>query len=520
MTPVWWVLSAVSALPAPARDVRVAVVVGNNEGLDGEEPLAYAEEDARKIHRLLVDLGGLDPERAYLVTAQNSAAVWQALSAAAGRVEELARQGPTTFILYISAHADQEALHLNGERLPLAELRGRLSGLSAALRLVVIDACRTPVRVAKKGGFPGPEVAIDTSVNTTGEVFIASTGPGETAQEWTYLRGALFTHHLLTALRGAADFDGDAQVTLSEAYAYTYRNTTAQSVRAGGSAQKPSYEIELRGFGEWTFTWPARMGSSLVLGKDLEGTFWIADRGNRLLAEVSKAAGEMVKVAVQPGWYRVVRPGRGWAYATDVNLVWGGAQTLAAGDFVRVKSSQTRLRGSEPIVLRPWRLDVAYALSTGTVAGMAAMHGAMFGAERLVGDVVLRAGVGFSTAPFAAQGIAVRHRELLAQVGAGYELYAGVFSATVGVQAEAALAQQSLARDHADTIARVFGVREDHRRALVPAAGLFGELRLPMGDRAWAGLGAGAGARGVPLWEGGTTWRPYARGQIGAGYSF
>ncbi len=113
------------------------------------------------------------------------------------------------------------------------------------------------------------------------------------------------------------------------------------------------FKHPLRGFGEWTFTWPARLDTRVILSKELAGTLWIADRGNRLLAEVSKAAGEAVTVAVRPGWYRVVRPAGGWAYPTDVNLTWGGEQVLMPDDFVRVRGSQARLRGSEPIVLRP-----------------------------------------------------------------------------------------------------------------------------------------------------------------------
>ena len=50
------------------------------------------------------------------------------------------------------------------------------------------------------------------------------------------LGGSLFTHHLLSAMRGASDSDGDGQVTLFEAYSYAYERTLGG---VGPGALKP-----------------------------------------------------------------------------------------------------------------------------------------------------------------------------------------------------------------------------------------------------------------------------------------
>jgi hypothetical protein len=60
-----WAMLAMAVLlgsaPSAAElsDVRVAVVVGNNVGLEGDRPLDFAEEDARRVHQMLVEIGGV-----------------------------------------------------------------------------------------------------------------------------------------------------------------------------------------------------------------------------------------------------------------------------------------------------------------------------------------------------------------------------------------------------------------------------------------------------------------------------
>jgi hypothetical protein len=63
---------------------------------------------------------------------------------------------------------------------------------------------------------------------------------GEAAQEWSFLRGSLFTHHLLAALRGAADIDGDGRVSLSEAYTHAFRHTTIGAIESNGGPSTPA----------------------------------------------------------------------------------------------------------------------------------------------------------------------------------------------------------------------------------------------------------------------------------------
>ena len=63
-------LSVLLALPMPARAAgRLAIVVGENRGLPGEASLRYAESDARKMAKVLVDLGEFAPAEVHTLLA-------------------------------------------------------------------------------------------------------------------------------------------------------------------------------------------------------------------------------------------------------------------------------------------------------------------------------------------------------------------------------------------------------------------------------------------------------------------
>jgi hypothetical protein len=70
---------------------------------------------------------------------------------------------------------------------------------------------------------------------------------GAAAQESAALGGSFFTHHLDVGLRGAADADGDGQVTLAEAFRYTSARTVAQTAATQGGVQHPTYDFRMSG---------------------------------------------------------------------------------------------------------------------------------------------------------------------------------------------------------------------------------------------------------------------------------
>lgn len=490
-------LAAAAQDAAPSdQDVRVAVVVGNNRGIDSEQPLSHAEDDARRVHALLRDLGGVDPRRAHLVLGGTGVDVLRALSEAIGRLRELSATSRTTIVFYASAHADEEALHLGGERLPIARLRAELAEAPAQLRLVIVDACRLPGEVRRKGGRPGPEVPVvlDRSVEVRGDVLLAAAGPGELAQEWAHLRGSLFTHHLLAGLRGAADYDANGKVTLTEVYAYAYRATLAKAAEAGLAPQRPSFDFSLAGFGDWVFTRTAEASAQLVLAGDVAGRVWITDRRSDIVAELEKREGDRLRLALGPGIYRVVVPAGVRAYAADVNLAYGGTRTVARNDLARVPTDRAVGKGSEaPVLVRPWGLDAAYGLGSGVLPGMAVRHGLEAGVARWIGAWRARAALGIATSSITGDRVEIAHRELRLPLSAAFTVPASIAIAGVGLEARPAWVWQRV-----QPRAGASGAGPRREDAFTFALGPVAFGALPLDARLDAALDLGAGMEWIP----------------------
>jgi len=80
--------SARSLSAAPLQ--RLAVVVGANLGSPEDDPLRFAESDARRVRELLVELGEVRRDRALLILGGSPAQVLSALTEVRGRAAELA----------------------------------------------------------------------------------------------------------------------------------------------------------------------------------------------------------------------------------------------------------------------------------------------------------------------------------------------------------------------------------------------------------------------------------------------
>ena len=152
------------------------------------------------------------------------------------------------FVFYFSGHADSAALHPSGTRLEVVELLERIKKVPAALQVAIVDACQSGAATRAKGVIPGP--AFDVRVHdlgAEGQILISSSAQDEQSFESEQHRGALFTLHWTGGLRGAADRDGDARVTLSEAYAYAYAQTLRSTLLSSGGVQHPTFRWDLAG---------------------------------------------------------------------------------------------------------------------------------------------------------------------------------------------------------------------------------------------------------------------------------
>jgi len=410
---------------------RVAVLVGANDGASSDEPLRWANSDAARMRDLLVDLGGVRPDRALLVRGASRIALMRALNEARGRVAELTASGQAPlFIFYYSGHGDAGALHLRGEAMPLDELRAELERVPARLRVVIIDACRTGGRV--KGVRAGPSFALPTVEETRGTVELNASAAGEAAQESEELGSAVFSHFIVSGLRGAADSDGDGRVTLLELYSYAYRRTL---LRTSGSEvlQHPAWSANLAGTGELVLSFPSRAALRLELPPGHERYLVFNERSAAPMGEVSGEG--RPHIALPPGRYVVTRRAPGKHALAVADGTWGGTVQLRASDFRTISEDQLYLRGGR-LELHPWRVDVR--LGSEWLAGAADAGAGRVGAsvQRFRGPLSLMLEWAYMAADVATPSLVGVGHSLAAQAAIGMRLVRARLSCSMQLGAE------------------------------------------------------------------------------------
>lgn len=479
---LWCVASAGWAAPR-----RHALIIGVDEGDPTEQRLHFAVRDAERVAQLLADLGDFAEEDMVLLRGPRAGRVREVLD----RLEERlsADPEPGVLLVYYSGHADAGALHLDGTRLPLTELQQRIDDMPAAMRVVVVDACRSGSLTRVKGARQVEPFSIDIrhALQTSGTAMITSSSAGEDAQESDAVGGGVFTHHFLAGLRGAADLSGDRSVTLTEAYRYAY----AETLRTTSSApvvQHPTFSFDTRGKDDLVLTWLSRGEDSATLYLADGGEYLVFDGGRqgRLVTEVHVSDGAVVSLS--PGTYLLRRRGPDQAHEATITLVSGSTTDV----------------GMEDLSVVPYGRSVRKGLASGTrVALGISLGGGVNGAmlEGLgagpIGALGLRADTGAVTlhlrARYGTQGsenvdVSLRQHAWGADLTLARLFDIGPIAPGLGLRAGA------------DAIYQRFETRGDAppRRAFAPRVGPVVRLEVAPAGRWLLGLEAGADAVFLP----------------------
>ena len=136
--------------PAWAEPTPLVLAIGSNEGLSSEEPLTYAEQDARAFIDSLKRRG--DAADTWLLLGDDIMNLSATIDAMIARARQLSTDDVVVYFYY-SGHADESDLHVNGVRINMIDLEARLGEIPAGLRIHLLDACRSRGDVALKGGF-------------------------------------------------------------------------------------------------------------------------------------------------------------------------------------------------------------------------------------------------------------------------------------------------------------------------------------------------------------------------------
>jgi hypothetical protein len=358
-----FLVALLAASRASADPLRIVIAASHTLGRTGERPLRYADDDAKNVRDVFVRLGGVLPERAVLLVHPSAEEVLRAIDHAAS----LAAGQPTdqvSVVFYFSGHGDRESIHLGEERLPIDVIEARLRQVNAGLRIVVLDACRTDEGRPK--GFADADpfaVALPSTEPALGTVRLHASADGEAAQESDELAGAVFTHYWVNGLLGAADTNGDGQVTLAESYDYAYQQTLWRSSLSSGVAQRASSRIDLHEAAPLVLT-RTRQSSAVRFPLSADTHYLVFGVGSQsVVGDLWGSPERRATLALKPGHYIVYRRGGAVSSAADVTVGHDEIRDLSTNDFLPVPEETLARKGGD-VVLRPNELSVGYAVES------------------------------------------------------------------------------------------------------------------------------------------------------------
>ena len=319
---VWLALAGM----ANAGVVRHALVVGANEGGGVLEPLRFAETDAERFARVLVELGDFDEQLVTVLYHPSQETLRRALAyhadIAQGFEDDL-------FVFYYSGHADGAGLRIGDDRFFFETLKHDFRGIDAKLRIGVLDACRSGTVTRFKGAQVTESLFSAAGTTLSGEAWLTASAPDELAQESDELRGGFFTHYLVSGMRGAADVGDDSVVALDELYTYTYQRVVDATGRTGAGTQHPYRNWDLDGTGSLGLTDLRNAEVLLRLRPEDQGQIAIFRLPEKhQMADFYKPSGKAMAIAVPPGRYLVRRHDSGETYEAGFMLHQEGAFDL------------------------------------------------------------------------------------------------------------------------------------------------------------------------------------------------
>jgi hypothetical protein len=343
---------------------RFAFIFGANQGDHDRPRLRHAVDDARKMRQVMLDMGGVEAEDCIFLADPKRQDVLQGLAELRERIDRIRRiSRRLELIFYYSGHSDEDAIQLGSERIAYPDLRKGITDIDADVRIAIIDSCSSGAFNTAKGVIRKSPFMIDSSFDMKGNAFLTSSSADEVAQESGRLKSSFFTYNLIAALRGAADLNGDSRITLSEAYQFSFQQTLAQTQKTIAGAQHPSYQIEMSGTGDVVLTEVWKSDAVLVLGQELQGTFFIQSRKGGAALEVKKSAANELPIGLEAGGYRVTRFNAEQTAFGDVTLLPKQTVTLAPGNFKKKYRLPVQIQykgGAFPMLVRApgrWSLE-------------------------------------------------------------------------------------------------------------------------------------------------------------------
>ncbi|MBX3234087.1 MAG: hypothetical protein KIT84_06490 [Labilithrix sp.] len=291
-----------------------ALIVGSNQSVDTNlAPLRYADDDAARYLDLFRLLGArtylltrlddntkrLHPQAAAEATDPKKTSWDAAVAQLADDVKKAAERGVETTVYFVYAgHGNvqngQGYITLEDLRLSGNDLAATFAKVPATRIHVIADACasyflaysRGPggERRALEGSFGiAPALAADARIG-----LLLSTSSARESHEWDAFQSGVFSHEVRSGLYGAADADGDGQVS--------YREIAAFVARANQSIPNERYRPDLHARapkgGDMLLDLRRANGRRIEIDGKHAGHYFLEDARGVRIADVHNAAGQ------------------------------------------------------------------------------------------------------------------------------------------------------------------------------------------------------------------------------------
>ena len=325
---------------------RVAVVVGANAAAPGRRPLRFGHRDAEKMAAVLTAVSGFRPEN---VTVLRDPHPDQLLRAVSAGIAELADRPDALFLFYYSGHADDRMVYPRGEALALDRIRKLIDDAPVAVRIGMVDACRGGTWTRAKGMSVAEPFPVEwpVSLGSEGSVLIASSSGLENAHESDRLEGSFFTYHFVAALRGAADGNGNRQVTLNEAFDYARDRTIRDTLHQTREVQHPSYAVNLRGRRDIVLAQIDASPSTVELSQHT-GPMQVIQLDTGVPILELPAGKRRVRLAVPPGRYLVRKPDRDTMLVKEILVQPDIVHVVEEAHLTLVGNARLAAKSAEP----------------------------------------------------------------------------------------------------------------------------------------------------------------------------
>jgi caspase domain-containing protein len=284
-----------------------AIVAGNNYGGSSRVPLRFAEEDAKRLSRVLIELGRFDKDQVQLILGASAEELLKAIQTMSAGSQKSATDDGSLFLFFYSGHADGESLMTGDDRLGITELKQAVEATGNDVSLVILDACNSGAAVREKGGRSAPSfLRFNDTPRAKGRIILTSAAASELAQESDEIGSSFFTHYLVSGLMGDADRSGDKRITLEEIYRYVFDRTVLRTADTLPGVQHPAFLYELEGEGSIVLTDLNNEASGIMLDKNSTGNYLVFDSQRlSVVAELEKHTGDKRLLPLSPGKYLV-----------------------------------------------------------------------------------------------------------------------------------------------------------------------------------------------------------------------